>query len=231
MKKGFTLAEVLITLGIIGIVAAMTMPIMNAKTKDLVLKNQYKKSQNILANGYKLMMAKSSTYQVEELPFLTICNDIKCVSNEHKNIFSIIDDTAGNLSYDNLPQEYSIKDKSDKSQFNWEDTKYIFITNDGMIFGLASDKELSSFSIISDVNGIKLPNIVKKDLYKFRYSGTGKLTDVSDELEKISVCKINNPKGCTQQQCLALSGYQEDEYGNTFCIEWFEDKCQFCTPK
>lgn len=69
MQKGFTLAEVLITLGIIGIVAAMTMPVINAKTQDLVLDSQYKKSQNILSNGYKLMMAKSSTYQVENLPF------------------------------------------------------------------------------------------------------------------------------------------------------------------
>lgn len=43
MQKGFTLAEVLITLGIIGIVAAMTMPVINAKTQDLVLDSQYKK--------------------------------------------------------------------------------------------------------------------------------------------------------------------------------------------
>lgn len=36
MKKGFTLAEVLITLGIIGVVAAMTMPslIQNYRKKE-----------------------------------------------------------------------------------------------------------------------------------------------------------------------------------------------------
>lgn len=34
MKKGFTLAEVLITLGIIGVVAAMTLPTLVQKYQD-----------------------------------------------------------------------------------------------------------------------------------------------------------------------------------------------------
>ena len=34
MKKGFTLAETLITLGIIGVVAALTIPTLNVSTKE-----------------------------------------------------------------------------------------------------------------------------------------------------------------------------------------------------
>ena len=41
--NGFTLAEVLITLGIIGIVAAMTLPALVGKYKDKVLVTQVKK--------------------------------------------------------------------------------------------------------------------------------------------------------------------------------------------
>ena len=45
MQKGFTLAEVLITLGIIGIVAALTLPSMinnsNKKEFEALLKKQY----------------------------------------------------------------------------------------------------------------------------------------------------------------------------------------------
>ena len=42
MKKGFTLAEVLITLGIIGVVAAMTMPtlIQNHQKRSLEVATQ-----------------------------------------------------------------------------------------------------------------------------------------------------------------------------------------------
>ena len=42
-KAAFTLAEVLITLGIIGIVAAMTIPIIASNIQHNVLKNQFKK--------------------------------------------------------------------------------------------------------------------------------------------------------------------------------------------
>ena len=56
-KAAFTLAEVLITLGIIGIVAAMTMPTLIANYKNKVLVNQAKNSYSLLSNA--LMLSKS----------------------------------------------------------------------------------------------------------------------------------------------------------------------------
>ncbi len=53
MKKGFTLAEVLITLGIIGIVAAMTIPNMVAKHRLKVLHTQFLKTYSDLNNAAK----------------------------------------------------------------------------------------------------------------------------------------------------------------------------------
>ena len=69
-----------------------------------------------------------------------------------------------------------------------------------------------------------------RDRYKFRYSGAGKLSDVSDELEDISVCTIENPTGCTEQQCMAIEGYHQVADGQ-ICIEWFHNQCMFCVPK
>lgn len=48
MKKGFTLAEVLITLGIIGIVVALTLPVLVSKTQDLEFKSMLKKNVALL---------------------------------------------------------------------------------------------------------------------------------------------------------------------------------------
>lgn len=50
-EKAFTLAEVLITLGIIGVVAAITLPILTKKYNEIVLKNQFKKSYSMLAQA------------------------------------------------------------------------------------------------------------------------------------------------------------------------------------
>ena len=52
-KIAFTLAEVLITLGIIGVVAALTMPSLIQNYQKSVLKNQFKKSYNIIQNAYR----------------------------------------------------------------------------------------------------------------------------------------------------------------------------------
>ena len=50
-KVAFTLAEVLITLGIIGVVAALTLPSVIHKYQTEVLKNQFKKSYSSLAQA------------------------------------------------------------------------------------------------------------------------------------------------------------------------------------
>ena len=54
-KSAFTLAEVLITLGIIGVIAALTLPSLIAKYKDMVLLNQAKNSYSKIANALLLL--------------------------------------------------------------------------------------------------------------------------------------------------------------------------------
>ena len=62
MKKlGFTLAEVLITLGIIGIVAAMTIPTLIAKYQERQTVSQLTKVYSTLASAYQMMQAEYGT--------------------------------------------------------------------------------------------------------------------------------------------------------------------------
>ena len=53
---GFTLAEVLITLGIIGIVAAMTIPTLMTNNQSKKLKSQFLKSYSTISQAYRLML-------------------------------------------------------------------------------------------------------------------------------------------------------------------------------
>ena len=51
--RAFTLAEVLITLGVIGVVAALTMPSVMSNVRELVIKNQFKKTYSVISNAFK----------------------------------------------------------------------------------------------------------------------------------------------------------------------------------
>ncbi|MBO6087310.1 type II secretion system protein [bacterium] len=51
-KSGFTLAEVLITLGVIGVVAAISLPILIKKYDEMVTVNRVKQTYSILSQAY-----------------------------------------------------------------------------------------------------------------------------------------------------------------------------------
>lgn len=65
-KKGFTLAEVLITLGIIGIVAAMTMPSIIQKQERKSLETRFKKSYSVLSQTLMLVKIENGEGMVRD---------------------------------------------------------------------------------------------------------------------------------------------------------------------
>ena len=69
-KVAFTLEEVLITLGIIGIVAAMTMPSLIQKHEQKVLLNQLKKTYAVLNQAVLSMRAKYDNVDPVDMPFV-----------------------------------------------------------------------------------------------------------------------------------------------------------------
>lgn len=56
-KVGFTLAEILITLGIIGVVAAMTIPALMENIRDVRYRSQFFKSYALIQQTLKKMEA------------------------------------------------------------------------------------------------------------------------------------------------------------------------------
>ena len=57
MKKAFTLSEVLITLGIIGVVAAITIPSLITKYQKKVIETTLKEDYSIMAQVNRMMIA------------------------------------------------------------------------------------------------------------------------------------------------------------------------------
>lgn len=79
-KFGFTLAEVLIVLGIVGIIAEMTIPALINDTKEQIYKTAYKKSFSVISQAFtralgdNALIYQSGTYgsQGAEANFATI---------------------------------------------------------------------------------------------------------------------------------------------------------------
>ncbi len=211
----------------------MTLPTLLSNVQDKILESESKKAANIVANGYKLMMARDEIFRISDIPFWN-CNSIECVSAEHKKVFNISNDNQAVL--ENLKNVKYYNSKNQAVPFSWErEPVYAFITTDGFAYGVLEPDnwdEVNSFDIIADVNANNNPNRVAKDLHKYRFSGEGgQLFDVTDELEEMQECSVSNPDGCkTIQQCESLPRPEED--AGCPCPEyiWYEGKCTLrCT--
>ena len=81
-KCAFTLAEVLITLVIIGVIAAITVPTLMAHQKKIELISQLKKSYSTLANGFKRVLVNDGVTKLEDTTlFSTISGPVQNESN------------------------------------------------------------------------------------------------------------------------------------------------------
>ena len=229
---GFTLAEVLITLGIIGVVAALTIPSLISNYQDKVQDTRYKKARNILINGYRLMLAKDQIFDVSQLGFMKDFGEEGKIASAHKGVFKILSDSEGGLDASTLPKEYAIEDNENPSPFDWENIPYIMQISDGMLFGIEQDEEAKNFYAYADINSTSGPNTVKKDLYKFMISKDAQLADVSSQLEETSACSEDNMEAClTEEECKSLANNYEDRKpdvqscSSAFYIHWSTGVC------
>lgn len=106
-KNGFTLAEILITLGIIGVISAMTLPMLIAKYKELVFVTAAKKNYSVIVNAVNKWNADNSIVG-EYLTFFSFANNdndrLNALSKE-LNIIKI----CKNSNMSECGGEYNIK--------------------------------------------------------------------------------------------------------------------------
>lgn len=96
-RFGFTLAEVLITLGIIGVVAAMTIPTLISNTNSAKFKSQYKKTLSTL-NQAALMATAQYDLDYASITGADGCNG-KAKPDEKANICALINGTLSGATY------------------------------------------------------------------------------------------------------------------------------------
>ncbi len=119
-KKAFTLAEVLITLGIIGIVAAMTIPTLISKYQEKAYITQLKKSYSVLQNAFQLAIAEHGTVNLWGLT--------TTVSGTDEEGNKILDSSAQNLIFSYIKPYLKIASYKNETSKN---SLYEYLSLDG----------------------------------------------------------------------------------------------------
>lgn len=220
-KKAFTLAEILITLGIIGVVAAITIP---------TLINNYQKNEYVTRLKKFYTTFNSALKQVTTA--YSCIDDLKCtglfasgttnttLGDELIKYFQISKScgiAAGQKCWpagvdENYDGSSGSTDMFDNSDY------YKFVTADGMSVALLNYASLGMGDCVAnwslsgkgnssqmcaivmvDVNGLKGPNNYGRDVFNFRITnGKGALLYPGggiDESRPIELCNNNNKSG------------------------------------
>ena len=162
IKRAFTLAEVLITLGIVGIVAAMTLPSLIQDYQISANINRLKNTYSILSQAVKASEADNGF--VYEWDFVSITP--KKISEKYLLPYLKIIKTC-DIGTECFAEKYTYSNGNTVPSFKGY---YSFILANGTIVGVkkpgAFNRE-SSIAIIVDVNGTKAPNKSGYDLFYF----------------------------------------------------------------
>lgn len=184
-KMAFTLAEIIIVIGIVGIVAEITIPMLVNNTQ-----------KTIYATSAKTTYAKVNSVLVKLALDNGCIGDLKCtglfnlnsdptsanLGNAIDNYFKVVK-TCGNASGGGcFSTVYPNFDRTGTATNYDNDTNaFKFVTNDGMYYYISNNNDsCASFSnsksnhmkqrcgsILVDTNGPKLPNAMGRDVFKF----------------------------------------------------------------
>ena len=178
-KAAFTLAEVLITLGIIGVVAAVTLPTLVANYQKTVWVNQLKKTYSTLNEGFKQIVANEGCTTLE-------CAGLSGTGNDTGFDFSNAntkDKFVKEFKLENVfvgePPSNSIYNYKVKTLSGYElSFQEAFIPdNEYTLSGTTTSGEIISIVvaawigpiIVVDINGLKSPNTIGRDIFMFSY--------------------------------------------------------------
>ena len=180
-RAAFTLAEVLITLGIIGVVAAMTMPSVVTKYREKETVVKLKRFYSTFSNA--VLRAQNDNELFYQWGITKDDAGVRLVGEKLKPYNNVIKDcgVAENA-------ECSVGDENGKVQrLNGSDVLadfatadyYKFRINDGSaveILPIADciTPESRCMEITIDINGYKKPNTLGKDVFYFEVYGNGK---------------------------------------------------------
>lgn len=166
--RAFTLAEVLITLGIIGVVAGMTIPTLMHSTQEQEFKTGYKKAFSVISQAFQRAQADQSL-----VTFSGSNGGLGFQENFQalKQYFSI----AKECTLAHLSDCWDTSSNSDTYRNESTSNAPSFVDKSGMAWRVRTypDNEGSTPTILVDINGSKKPNKYGQDRFPIFFSTNG----------------------------------------------------------
>lgn len=180
-KFGFTLAEVLVTLGIIGVVAAMTMPTLISNHQKTVYVTQLKKVYTELSQAAKRAINDNNAVSLDETRFNS--NVVGASSNFLKTYFNVVQDCDTSLtpcfaeSYKYI-NGTAFEAYEPEAAVSLSSGASISVRNNAFIY--QSDGYHGYMDLHVDINGAAPPNIVGRDMFYIQLYSDGKVAEHYD---------------------------------------------------
>ncbi len=200
MKKflAFTLAEVLVTLGIIGVVSALTVPTLMKNHQRKVFVTQLRKVYSQLSQAAEQAMTDNNAVSLSESEYAgaSANNAMRFIQDSFKTVKHCT--TAGDGC---IPTSYKALDGTSHSSANYSNC---YVIADGAAICLFSGSSWEKFvdsdshdqvSYIIDVNSVAGPNVVGRDMFEVIVYDDGKVGgyyDSSyspDKEDRLDYCK------------------------------------------
>lgn len=138
-KEGFTLAEILITLGVVGVVAAMTIPTLMMNYQRKVWEARLKKAFSVAVNACERMLVEENVSAANETRLFN-----EATNNNVRRYFKVLKDGEAT------------------------ERGFLIALPDGADLYFNKNADLPGFNFYVDVNGEgSNPNLAGRDLFEF----------------------------------------------------------------
>ena len=219
-KKGFTLAEVLITLGIIGVVAAMTIPTLIQNTNSVKFATQFKKDISTLSQAALMAQAQ---YDSDYATATDLCGSIADTSEGaaqdakigvgtetlsaggYSTICAILNTTLAGKTYLGLGTAKSASDSN--KNYKWAEVKtligdyalsnmHLYSLADGSLIGVNKSAKKCSLDVGADLSGLSSDTNLKNCIGFIDVNGTA-LPNKETICQTESDTSLNPTSPCT----------------------------------
>lgn len=215
-KLGFTLAEILITLGVIGVVAAITIPNLIANNKAKKLRSQYLKSYSTVQQVFKLMEADD----VSTDPNSYNRNEGNMFYKTFKNYLVGATDCYLKISspcYNFHSEKYkNLNGTAAVWKYYFDDGQIALQDGTLLLFEQPSGEGALHIWIFVDLNGVsEPPNRLGYDLFLF-YFADGELKAMGDKgtpyTNDTVYCSLSNATSLNGASCAHMAKTESDYF-------------------